>query len=163
MPRSSFALLRLISFSALGLALSLALSPASPSVAQPLPAAGTVPIPPGEARVWFYRTFFPDDTGDMPAVAMNGQLVGYARSGWSFYRDVPAGPYHVTVASIGQDVNQAKDVVLTPGEQLYLSIQSSPSWEQNFRGYRRGTYYVWFEPPQIAAIHFSQTRLGNGS
>src|SRR5690348_874047 len=87
-----------------------------------VPAAGP-PIPPGEARVWFYRTFFPGDTPGMPAVAMNGQVVGYARAGWSFYRDVPADTiFHVTVASFGQDTNQAKDIRLAPGTQIYLAI-----------------------------------------
>src|SRR5271170_5258261 len=71
-------------------------------VAQPMAPAPSVPIlPPGQARVWFYRVFFPDDTGGMPAVSMNGDTVGYARAGWSFYRDVPAGSYHVTVQTVG--------------------------------------------------------------
>jgi hypothetical protein len=65
----------------------------------PPPVTGGPPIPTGEARVWFYRVFFPEDTGGMPPVSMNGQLVGYARAGWSFYRDMPAGAYHVTVES----------------------------------------------------------------
>ena len=158
MPRSSFASVRLISLSAMGFVLFLSGTAAAqtPAVAASSPAFGT-------ARVWFYRVFFPDDTGDMPAVAMNGNFVGYARAGYSFYRDVPAGPYHVTVASTGVDVNQAKDVVLTPGEQIYISIQSNPTWETGFKGYRRGTYYVWFEPPQIAAIHLSQLPVSNGT
>lgn len=61
------------------------------------------PIAAAQARVWFYRVFFPEDTGGMPAVAMSGKTVGYARAGWSFYRDVPAGTYHVTVESFIQD------------------------------------------------------------
>jgi hypothetical protein len=160
MPLSSSAPLRLLVRSAAGLALLLVCMGATP----PQPAATTAaPTPSGQARVWFYRVFFPNDTGDMPAIAMNGQLVGYARAGVSFYRDVPAGPYHLTVASTGVDINQAKDVVLAPGEQLAVSIASDPNWmSDGRRDYRRGTYYVWFEPPQIAAIHLSQSSFGSG-
>jgi hypothetical protein len=159
MPLSSSAPLRLLGRSAAGLALLLVGMGATP----PQPATTTAPTPAGQARVWFYRVFFPNDTGDMPAIAMNGQLVGYARAGVSFYRDVPAGPYHLTVASTGVDINQEKDVVLAPGEQLAVSIASDPSWMSGGRrDYRRGTYYVWFEPPQIAAIHLSQSSFGSG-
>lgn len=157
MPRFPFRLPHFVLLSVLGAAL---LSAVSASAQPPAPAVAAPP--PGTARVWFYRVFFPDDTGDMPAVAMNGTPVGYARAGYSFYRDVPAGPYHLTVASTGVDVNQAKDVVLTSGEQIYVSIQSNPTWETTFKGYRRGTYYVWFEPPEIAAIHMAQSPVSSG-
>jgi hypothetical protein len=132
-------------------------------VAQPaIVADSAAPIPPGQARVWFYRVFFPDDTGGMPAVTMNGSTIGYARAGWSFYRDVPAGNYHVTVATVGLDFDQTKDIALAPGAQAYLAIQSDPTWEANRPGTRLPTYYVGVEPPGIAAIHFSQSRLGTG-
>jgi hypothetical protein len=129
----------------------------------PVPAMeGGGPIPPGQARVWFYRVFFPEDTGGMPAVIMNGNIVGYARAGWSFYRDVPAGSYHVTVATVGLDVDQAKDIVLAPGAQAYLAIQSDPTWVTGRTGTRQPTYYVSVEAPNIAAIHFDQSRVGTG-
>lgn len=130
--------------------------------AQPVPSSSAPPLTAGQARVWFYRVFFPEDTGGMPAVAMNGNTVGYARAGSSFYRDVPAGPYHVTVESVGVDFDQAKDIVLAPGAQAYLAIQSDPSWIEDRRGFRRPTYYVGIEPPRIAAIHLSQSTLGTG-
>jgi hypothetical protein len=132
--------------------------------AQPVVAAdGAAPIPPGQARVWFYRVFFPEDTGGMPAVAMNGSTIGYARAGWSFYRDVPAGGYHITVATVGLDIDQAENIALAPGAQAYLAIQSDPTWVSSSRsGMRLPTYYVGVEPPNIAAIHFSQSRLGTG-
>ena len=159
MSLSSSTPLRLLGRSAAGLVLLIACMGATP----PQAPANTAPGQPGQARIWFYRVFFPNDTGDMPAVAMNGQVVGYARAGVSFYRDVPAGPYHLTVASEGVAVNQDKDIVLAPGEQLAVSIASDPSWfTGGRREYRRGTYYVWFEPPQIAAIHLSQATVGSG-
>jgi hypothetical protein len=89
--------------------------------AQPLPAT-IPPIPPGAARLWFYRVFFPDDTGHMPAISMNGAPIGYAVRGVSFYRDVPPGQYHLTVATEGLDVNQSQLVVVGPGHELYVKI-----------------------------------------
>jgi len=137
---------------------------AGAAVAQPAaPAPGVLPVlSPGQARVWFYRVFFPDDTGGMPPVSMNGNTVGYARAGWSFYRDVPAGNYHVTVQTFGVEGDPAKDLALAPGAQIYLAIQSDPTWVADRAGFRRPTYWVDIEPPQIAAIHFSQAQFGTG-
>lgn len=102
------------------------------SQAQTVPAAAG-PLAPGLARVWFYRVFLPDDTVGLPAIWMNGSPIGYAVSGTNFYRDVPAGGYHIAVASYGQDVNQAQDVLLPPGQQIYIKIDSLPSWENQGR------------------------------
>ncbi len=113
--------------------------------------------PPGTARFWFYRDFFPDDTGDMPAIAMNGTPIGYGLSGTNFVRDVPAGQYHLTVESVGQDVGQSQDVAVAPGQIVYAKIASLPSWEEggNRGAHRRGTYYVMIVPPQLAALEIS--------
>jgi len=76
---------------------------------------------------------------------------------------VPAGGYHVTVATVGLDIDQTKNLALAPGAQAYLAIQSDPTWVSSSRsGTRQPTYYVGVEPPNIAAIHFSQSRLGTG-
>ena len=158
MPSSLSAPLRLLGRSAAGAILLFMCVAATPLQ----PAPGTAP-PAGLARVWFYRVFFPDDTQDMPAIAMNGQLVGYGRTGVSFYRDVPAGTYRVTVETTGIDVNQAKDITLAPGQQMALSIASDPNWETSGRrSYRRPTHYVWIEPAQIAEIHLAQSTPGSG-
>jgi hypothetical protein len=129
------------------------------------PAAAQAPAAPGgTARVWFYRVFFPGDTMGAPAVRMNGQIVGFAVPGVRFYRDVPAGRYHVTVDSYGVDVNQAKDVALVPGEELILTIQSAPDWasDGSRHPYRRPTYYVGIIPAQLAQAEMAETRLGTG-
>jgi hypothetical protein len=144
----------------LGLVLAALVLLAAEASAAPAPAGA--PVPPGTARVWFYRTFFPGDTQDMPAIAMNGQTVGYARPGYSFYRDVPAGAYRVTVDSFGQDINQAKDFALAAGTEIYVAIQSDPQLISNKGAYRRGTYYVWLEPLSVATLHVAQATLGSG-
>lgn len=126
----------------------------------PPPVINGPPIPPGQARVWFYRVFFPEDSGDMPAVAVNGQTIGYARAGWSFYRDMPAGTYHVSVASYLP--SGSKDIVLHPGTQAALSIQSSPYVTGDLSSFRRGVYDVTAEPGGTAYQHIMQTQFGTG-
>jgi hypothetical protein len=129
----------------------------------PAQVATVSPTPTSAARFWFYREFFPGDSGDMPSIAMNGRPVGYGLAGTNFYRDMPAGQYHVTVESVGQDVNQSQDLAVAPGQIVYVKIASQPSWEEsNFGGYRRGTYYVMIIPPQLAALELPLTRYTNG-
>jgi hypothetical protein len=118
--------------------------------------------PSGGGRVWFYRVLLPEDTGDMPAVAVNGNTIGYARAGWSFYRDLPAGPYHVTVASFQPSSGWVKDIVLQPGTQVALAIQASPNTIASLGGFRRGTYDVTAEPGGAAYQHIAQTQFGTG-
>jgi hypothetical protein len=67
------------------------------------------PIPPGEARVWFYRDGGPYDGIGTPYLRMNEAIVGVSEPGGASYRDVPAGPYHITVDSYGKDFGQDKE------------------------------------------------------
>ncbi|HXP03601.1 MAG TPA: hypothetical protein VN808_05735, partial [Stellaceae bacterium] len=126
----------------------------------PPPVVNGPPIPAGQGRVWFYRVFFPEDTGGMPPISMNGQLVGYARAGWSFYRDMPAGAYHVSVESYLPGSGWSKDIVLLPGTQVALAINSDPTYISNLSGFRRGTYDVVAEPGGAAYLHIMQTQFG---
>jgi hypothetical protein len=130
------------------------------AAAQSPPVVNGPAIPAGEGRVWFYRVFLPEDSGDMPAIAINGRVVGYARAGWSFYRDMPAGAYRATVASFGSSTST--DIALKPGTQVALSIQSSPLYISNLGGLRRGTFDVTAEPGGAAYQHIEQTRFGTG-
>jgi len=125
--------------------------------------AAVPPIPFGDARVWFYRDFLPDDSPTEPKVAMNGGYVGFAAPGVSFYRDVPAGAYHITVDSYGKDLYQSQDVYLPAGQQQYVKIQSLPSWEEIHTYVTRGTFYVALMPPQLAAFEMAQTNYRGGS
>jgi hypothetical protein len=122
------------------------------------------PTPASTARFWFYRDFFPEDSGDMPMIAVNGSPIGYGLAGTNFYRDLPAGRYHLTVESVGQDLNQSQDLAVAPGQVVYVKIASLPSWEESSRGgYRRGTYYVMIVAPQLAALEMPQTRYASGN
>lgn len=126
----------------------------------PPPVENGPPIPAGQGRVWFYRVFLAEDSGDIPAISINGQVTGYARAGWSFYRDLPAGSYQVTVASYMP--NGSKEVVLRPGTQAALSIQSAPYVNGDMSSFRRGVYQVTAEPGAAAYEHIEQTQFGTG-
>jgi hypothetical protein len=130
----------------------------------PAPAASVPPVPAGDARLWFYREFFPGDTQTIPTIFANGAPIGYGAPGTSFYRDVPAGAYHLTVSSVGQDVNQDKNIAVNPGEQIYVKIASNPGWAESGERsvWRRPTYYVMIVPPGLAALEMPFTAFTRG-
>ena len=128
-----------------------------------LPSTASVtlpPIPPGEARVWFYRQVDPYDSLNTPYIRMNEGIVAISEPGGASYRDVPAGQYHITVDSYGKDFNQDKDVSLVAGQELYVKIVSLRDWiagggnggsgEGGGGSYSKDTFYVWLMPPEVA-------------
>ena len=79
---------------------------ASCSRLPPVSAVDLAPIPPGSARIWFYRVYDPTESMGRPYIYMNGTIVGISEQGYAFYRDVLAGLYHVSVESYGRDLFQ---------------------------------------------------------
>jgi len=143
---------------AVGLLLSVVNGCALPAPPPPAP-----PLSVGQARVWFYREFLPDDTKAIAAVAMNGSTVGYAVPGTNFYKDVPAGAYHVTVESWGRDLYQSQDLALAPGDQQFIKIMSLPSWAEERRNFERPTYYARAVTPYLASLELPLTTFRGGN
>jgi hypothetical protein len=132
----------------------------------PVGSVSVPPIPPGEARVWFYRVYLPSDTLNMTKVTMNGVYAGYAQLGGAFYRDVPPGIYHVEVESYGKDFDQSTNVALVPGQDAYVKIESLDSWSTLVgAGYAaaRDTFYARLMLPQIARSEIVQSFFDGGS
>jgi hypothetical protein len=148
-------------FTALAAALVLAACARAPLVA----AVAPPPIPPGEARVWFYQTYSPSETLNMTRVSMNGAYAGYSQLGGAFYRDVPPGVYHVTVESYGRDFNQSANVALVPGQLAYIKIESLRSWATTY-GYGftagRDTFYARLIFPDQARAEIGQSFFDGG-
>jgi hypothetical protein len=122
-------------------------------------AAQIPPLPPGMARVWFYRIDAPYITQARPYVRLNGVPIGISEDGGAFYRDVPPGQYYVTVDSYGVDINQFPHVILVPEQTVYLQIIGSQYWASGGATiWTRPTFYVRVEPAQVAgpAIDHSQ-------
>jgi Protein of unknown function (DUF2846) len=139
---------------------------AATGCAQPSATTAAIPpVPPGQARVWFYREFIPSESLNMTAVSMNNAYVGYSRLGSAFYRDVPPGQYHIAVASWGVDINQSTNVDLAAGQEAFVRIESLRSWSST--GERneieRDTFYARLIPPQIARADLAQITFDGGS
>src|SRR5215467_12883984 len=86
------------------------------------------PLPAGDARVWFYRPIDAYDSMATPYIRMNDVIVAVSVPKGASYRDVPAGPYHITVDSYGKDFNQDKNVQLAAGQELFVEIVSLRNW-----------------------------------
>jgi hypothetical protein len=124
----------------------------------PVSAVDFPPIPPGSARIWFYRVYDPTESKGRPYICMNGAIVGISEQGYVFYRDVLAGFYHVLVESYGRDLFQFRDVALVPGQQAYVKILSLRSWVESGRNFSRDTFDVLIIPPTSRKRKFRNTR-----
>src|SRR5579885_3092706 len=91
-------------------------------------AATIPPVPPGMARIYFYRWLEIYETTAPSVAYLNGQPVGVTETGAVFYRDVPPGQYTIAVQSEEPYPNQFKTVVLQPGQVAYARIESLRSW-----------------------------------
>ena len=129
----------------------------------PAPQVAAVPIPAGQARVWFYRPLEPYGSLNLARIDMNGSYVGAVENGNAFYRDVPPGHYHIAPQSFGRDINQDRDVDLTPGQQLYVKIVSLESWGVSVsasKNIERDAFYAWLIPSEVAQAEIARDRGG---
>jgi Protein of unknown function (DUF2846) len=132
------------------------------------PAGLLPPIPQGEARVWFYRDAGVYDSQEQPYIEMNGAIVGVSQPRGSFFIDVKPGFYHVTVQQYLNAPEEAANINLTSGQQVYLKIVSltdciagGGGWRDH--GYSRPCFYVWNIPPQVAQADVARTPFYGGS
>lgn len=143
----------------LGLALVLA------GCTQPPTPQAAAPVAAGAARVWFYRDYEPSVSRNSANVALNGVSAGSLPPyGTAIYRDVAPGRYRVSVESEAADANQAKDVELASGQEAFVKIQASDSWESggDQTMYSRDTFYVKLMPPQVARIELAAHPVTGG-
>lgn len=122
-------------------------------------AATTPPVPAGQARVWFYR---PYESLNLARIDMNDSYIGSVANGNAFYLDVPPGHYRIVPESFGRDVNQDRNVDLTPASS---SMSRSSVWEagrsvSGSKNMARDTFYAWLIPPQVAEVEIARDRNG---
>jgi hypothetical protein len=133
----------------------------------PPPVASVIPlVPPGQARIWFYRDLSVYSSMATPYVRLNGAAVGVSQPGGAFYRDVPPGHYHISADSFLDDPHQDRDVDLAPGQEIYAKILSEDHWIEGGGGggdmgggssYRRDTFDVRLYPPETARPAIAQS------
>jgi hypothetical protein len=120
--------------------------PAGPSLASP--------VPPGVARIWFYRDMDPYESLATPVVHIDGAAAGVSDPGGAFYRDVAPGRHQVSVDSYVDDGNQTRLVDLASGSGAYVRVVPFPDIVQgggeHSGGYHRNSYYLWLYPPEAA-------------
>jgi hypothetical protein len=119
-------------------------------------AAGVPPIPLQQARIWVYRDVESSVSPRVPLVRLNGTIAGAAYQGGAFYRDVSPGPYHVTVDSIGVDVNQSSDVNPTADQEAYIKILQLDNWDETPFEPTFPTFYAWLVRPDIGRYEVSR-------
>ena len=121
------------------------------------------PIPAGQARIWFYRTWLPSESLNLANIEVNGVYFGSVENGGAFYRDISPGIYHIAAQSWARDFNQDTNVALVPGQQAYVKILDSTSWALGVSGsrdFQRDAFYAWLIPPQIAQAEIARDRSG---
>jgi hypothetical protein len=120
---------------------------------QQMAAVPAGPVPPGQARIWFYRVYDPSLSRNIANVDLNGQRVVSVLPGdGPAYRDVSPGSYHIAPESVGVDTNQTRDVNLAAGQEIYVKILDDPTVVSSGdrTQYQRDTFYAWVVPPAMA-------------
>ena len=124
------------------------------------PTAPAPPVPPGQARIWFYRALEPSESLNIANIDVNGGYFGSVANGSAFYRDVTPGHYYIAPVSYNRDFNQNKDVDLAAGQQLYVKILSLKNWDGACRHCARDTFYAWLIPPDVAQTEIARDQAG---
>jgi hypothetical protein len=133
--------------------------------AEPITPVSTTapPIPSGQARVWFYRSWEPSESLNLASIDMDGRYVGAVANGSAFYRDVLPGNYRIAPQSWARDFNQDRNVDLAPGQQVYVKIVSLTSWATGLSGlksFERDAFYAWLIPAEVAEVEIARGRRG---
>jgi hypothetical protein len=86
------------------------------------------PVPPGAARIFFYRNLEPYETTAQTTLYLNNQPVAESQTGSVLYRNVEPGQYVIRARSYSRFPNDTKTVALRPGQVIYVRIDSLKSW-----------------------------------
>jgi hypothetical protein len=120
---------------------------------QQVAAVAPGPIPPGQARIWFYRVYDPSLSRNIANVDLNGtRAVSVVPGDGPAFVDVAPGSYHIAPESFGVDSNQTRDVTLAAGQTIYVKVLDDPTWVSSgdLNSFQRDTFYVWLVPSQVA-------------
>jgi len=117
--------------------------------------ASVVPgaLPPGQARIWFYRVYDPSLSRNVANVDLNGaRAVSVWPADGPAFVDVAPGSYHIAPESFGVDTNQTRDVNLAAGQTIYVKILDDPTMisSGDKTEFRRDTFYTWLVPATVA-------------
>src|SRR5215469_2259856 len=117
------------------------------------------PIPAGQGRIWVYRNWLPSESLNLANIEVNGVYFGSVANGGAFYRDVPPGEYHIAPESWARDLNQDRNVILVPGQEVYVKILDLTSWATSVsvsKNFQRDSFYAWVIPPEVAQAEITR-------
>ena len=123
--------------------------------------ASVPPLQGNLARIYFYRDYEPYESLSEPWIYLNGSRAGASIPGGIFYRDVPPGPYEITVDSTGIYGNQFKSLTLQAGQTLYVKIESLRNWYDGAH-FTHDTFFVALIGPRLAEMEVTSMRLVSG-
>lgn len=131
--------------------------------AQPqIAAVAAGPIPPGQARIWFYRVYDPSLSRNMANIDLNGKrVVSVVPGDGPAFVDVAPGAYHIAPESFGVDTNQTTTVTLAAGQEAYVKVLDDPTFidSGDRTAFRRDTFYTWLMPPAVARSEMDMQRM----
>lgn len=122
-----------------------------------------LPVPVGQARMWFYRDWQPSEILNLADVNVNGAFFGSVANGGVIYRDVPPGRYRIAPASFVPNSNQDANIELAAGQQAYLKIVSSAAWgseDTAAKNIERNAFWVYVIPPAVGRAEIANLRQG---
>jgi len=126
------------------------------------PVAASPPSP-QLARVWFYRDLNPNESLAEPYVRIDGAVVGASEPGGAFYRDLAPGRHRLSVDSYAEDRNQARDVDVPPGREVFAKILPLDDFVEGggeySGGYHRNNYVLWLYPAEVARPAIARSHL----
>jgi hypothetical protein len=111
------------------------------------------PLPPGQARIWFYRVWDPSLSRNVANVDLNGtRAISVQPGDGPAFVDVAPGSYHIAPESFGVDTNQTRDVNLAAGQTIYVKILDDPTFMSSGdkTQFQRDTFYTWVVPANVA-------------
>jgi len=82
------------------------------------------PVPPNQARFFFYRDYSLYNSTQRPTITLNGQPVAISEIGGVSYRDMPPGTYVISVPYSAIYPYKDKIVTVAAGQTVYAKIQS---------------------------------------
>ena len=119
--------------------------------------------PPGQARIWIYRIFEPSITLQTPVVRFNDAVVGLARPGSAFYRDVPPGTYSVTANGGASAPDQFATVALAAGQTVFVKVDAD-NWRASANCETAViTFYTLVVAPQLAEAELASLPVAGGA
>lgn len=111
------------------------------------------PIPPGQARLWFYRIYQPSVSFNVANIDLNGsRVVSVPAYGPALYRDVAPGNYIVAPEGEEESISQAVGVSLASGQEAFFEIDDSPIVRGDRNVYQRDVFYVKPVSAEVARI-----------